>query len=168
MRIIGNGGADGEPRHGVATTKPIWWASRIPARLQPLADGGQFQVPANVTVMIDAGVDIKMRRANLNAGTTPQGLVVGGGSIQVLGTPGVPVVFTSYADDTVGGDTDGPSSGPQGGDYGGIVYRDDSDHERDYLHAGQQSAGPGHARVSELRQPRHDELWRRQGEQYEK
>lgn len=74
-----------------------------------------------------------MRRSNLNAGTTQGGSGQGGGAIQVLGTPSTPVLFTSYADDSVGGDSDGPSSGAMGGDYGGIVYRDDSDHERDYL-----------------------------------
>ena len=41
---------------------------------EPLADGGDFMVPQNVTVMIDAGANFKIRKANMNAGTTPQGL----------------------------------------------------------------------------------------------
>src|SRR6185295_629370 len=63
----------------------------------------------------------------------PQGLVSkSGGAIQVLGTPQTAVQLTSYADDSIGGDSntvDGPTVTPQGGDWGGIVYRDDSDRE---------------------------------------
>ena len=119
VRIVGN-----------TSNKPYLVGYKDAARLQPLVDGGDFMVPQNVTVMVDAGAIFKMRRSNLSAGTTPQGLVSrSGGAIQVLGTPTSSVVFTSYADDTVGGDSDGPSAGPLSGDYGGIVFRDDSDRE---------------------------------------
>ncbi len=78
--------------------------------------------------------DVQDAARDLNAGTTSQGLLSrSGGAIQVLGTPNTPVVFTSWADDTVGGNDDGPSTRPPGRRYGGIVYRDDSDHERDFL-----------------------------------
>src|SRR5439155_5174562 len=121
----------------LADDQPYLVGFSDPGLLHPLADGGDFQVPKNVTVMIDAGTVIKMRKANLNAGTTPQGVVSkSGGSIQVLGTPQTPVQITSYSDDTIGGDSnpsEGPGVVPQGGDFGGIVYRDDSDHERDFL-----------------------------------
>lgn len=142
VRIVGNGGTDGTVST-LADDKAYQVGFKDPNRLQPLADGGQFQVPQNVTVMIDAGAAFKLRRANLNAGTTPQGLVsTSGGAIQVLGTPSTPVVFTSFADDSVGGDSDGPSTGPQGGDYGGIAYRDDSDHERDFLNGANPTSNP--------------------------
>ncbi len=133
VRIVGNGGTDGNI-NTFTDDNPYLVGFKDANRTQPLsADGGDFQVPKNVTVMIDAGAAFKLRRTNLNAGTTPQGLVSrSGGAIQVLGTPQTPVVFTSYADDSVGGDNDGPSAGAMGGDYGGIVYRNDSDHERDY------------------------------------
>ncbi|HEY2414173.1 MAG TPA: choice-of-anchor L domain-containing protein, partial [Pirellulaceae bacterium] len=135
IRIVGNGGTDGS-LSTLSDNNEYQIGYKDVARKNALSDGGEFLVPANVTVMIDGGVDFKMRRSNLNAGTTPQGLVSrSGGAIQVLGTPNVPVVFTSYDDDSVGGDDDGPTSGAQGGDYGGIVYRNDSDHERDYLNA---------------------------------
>jgi hypothetical protein len=129
VRIVGNGGTDGN-LSTLVDNKPYFVGFKDAALLQPLADGGSFQVPQNVTVMIDAGANFKLRRSNLNAGTTPQGLISrAGGAIQVLGTPTAPVVFTSYRDDTVGGDNDGPTGLPQGGDYGGIVFRDDSDRE---------------------------------------
>ncbi len=132
VRIVGNGGTDNDINTFI-DDRPYLVGFRDANRTQPLADGGDFQVPKNVTVMIDAGAAFKLRRTNLNAGTTPQGLVSrSGAAIQVLGTPQTPVVFTSWADDSVGGDSDGPSTGAMGGDYGGIVYRNDSDYERDY------------------------------------
>lgn len=138
VRIVGNDtdGRDNSTTGAASLTdnKPYLIGFRDPALLQPLADGGTFDVPQNVTVMIDAGAMFKMRRANLDAGTTPQGLVSkSGGAIQVLGTPNLSVRFTSYNDDTMGGDSNGPGAGPLAGDFGGIVYRDDSDHERDFL-----------------------------------
>ncbi len=134
VRILGNGGTDNS-LSTLSDNSEYQIGYKDVARKNPLTDGGEFRVPANVTVMIDAGADFKMFQSNLNAGTTPGGTLKAGGSIQVLGTPNLPVVFTSYADDSVGGDDDGPTSGPQGGNYGGIVYRNDSDHERDYLSA---------------------------------
>jgi hypothetical protein len=50
-----------------------------------------------------------------------------GAALQVLGTPGHSVRFTSYHDDTLGGDTDGAGPVVAGGDWGGIVLRQDSD-----------------------------------------
>lgn len=131
VRVIGNGGTDGNV-NTLGDNRPylVGFKDLDPILDQPLADGGQFLVPQNVTVMIDAGANFKVRKANFNAGTTPQGLLArDGGAIQVLGTPLSQVQFTSYSDDTIGGDSDGPSAGPQGGDWGGIVFRDDSDRE---------------------------------------
>jgi hypothetical protein len=142
IRIEGNGGTDGNVIT-LADNKPYLVGFKDANLLQALPDGGNFLVPKNVNVMIDAGAVIKMRRTNLNAGTTPQGLVsLSSGAIQVLGTPLTAVQFTSYNDDTIGGDSDGPSTGPHGGDYGGLVFRDDSDHERDFLSAAGSSANP--------------------------
>ena len=51
------------------------------------------------------------------------------GAIQVLGTPTSGVWFTSLDDDSVGGHNDPPVfTGPLPGDWGGIVFRSDSDY----------------------------------------
>jgi len=94
---------------------------------QALEDGGTFNVPAGVTVMIDAGAILKLRDAIIDVGSSSELVPRGGAALQVLGTPDRPVVFTSYHDDTVGGDADGAGPSPRGGQWGGIVFRADSD-----------------------------------------
>ncbi|MEX2176014.1 MAG: PPC domain-containing protein, partial [Pirellulaceae bacterium] len=129
IRVVGNGGTDGNVNTLQDNRAYLVGFKDVDLILdEPLADGADFLVPDNVTVMIDAGANFKLRKANLNAGTTPQSILPrGGGAIQVLGTPFSQVQFTSYHDDTIGGDSDGPQPGPQGGDWGGIVFRSDSD-----------------------------------------
>ncbi|EGF28938.1 tandem-95 repeat protein [Rhodopirellula baltica] len=97
-----------------------------------LEDGSQFRVPRNTTVMIDAGVLLKMRAANIDIGTVAStDTNRSGGAIQLLGTPTVPVYMRSYHDDTAGGESDGNDAfAPTSGDFGGIVIRDDSDLEK--------------------------------------
>jgi len=144
VRIVGNGGVDRD-LGTLSDNLPYLVGYRDQDLIldEPLEDGATFLVPSQVTVMIDGGAIFKLRKANLNAGTTPQGLLsLAGGAIQVLGTPANPVQFTSYADDTIGGDSDGPLFIPQGGDWGGIVFRDDSDRERDFLNPPGSPANP--------------------------
>ena len=52
-------------------------------------------------------------------------------ALQILGTPDAQVVLTAYGNDAVGGDDDGPSDGANPGDWGGIIFRADSDYEDD-------------------------------------
>jgi hypothetical protein len=96
---------------------------------RPLADGSTFTVPKGVTAMIDAGAILKLRAAMIDVGSSSPlaGTSRAGAALQVLGTPGNNVVFTSYHDDSVGGDSDGAGPKPSGGQWGGIVFREDSD-----------------------------------------
>jgi hypothetical protein len=49
--------------------------------------------------------------------------------LTATGGQGQRVWFTSFRDDTIGGDDDGPSVGARSGDWGGIVFRNNSDME---------------------------------------
>ena len=99
-----------------------------------LADGSTFDVPKNVTVMIDAGAIIKMGRARISAGSSTVSVDRSGGTLQLLGIPDTKVIVTSI-NDTVGigvnPDRTPPAAAP--GDWGGIDFRnriDGSDETR--------------------------------------
>jgi hypothetical protein len=96
---------------------------------RPLADGSTFVVPKGVTAIIDAGAILKLRAAIVDVGSSSPlaGTSRAGAALQVLGVPGSNVVFTSYHDDSVGGDSDGVGPRPTGGQWGGLVFREDSD-----------------------------------------
>ncbi|QDT09690.1 tandem-95 repeat protein [Planctomycetes bacterium K23_9] len=126
VRIVGNGGLDGDVST-LADNRAYLVGTAIGGATLP--DGAEFRVPAGVTVMLDAGTLIKMRKANIDAGSTAAGINRAGGSIQVLGTPTHSVFLRSYHDDTAGGNSDGGITTPDAGDFGGIVFRDDSDRE---------------------------------------
>ncbi len=119
IRIVGNSaGAGGTPLpYEVGTTLAG----------VPLRDGATFDVPAGVTVMIDAGAVIKLRAAIIDVGSSSPSVSRAGAAIQVLGTPGREVVLTSWHDDSIGGNSDGVGPAVQGGQWGGIVLRADSD-----------------------------------------
>ena len=96
---------------------------------QPLEDGTTFNVPKEVTVMIDAGAVLKLRAAIIDVGSS-QPLASSSraeAALQVLGVPGSPVTVTSYHDDSIGGNTDGFGPAASGGQWGGLVFRQDSD-----------------------------------------
>ncbi len=144
VRIVGNGGAD----KNFATT-----ADNLPYEIgfntlgQPLPDGSTFDVPKGVTVMIDAGAILKLRRARIGVGSTSVNVDRSGGTLMVLGIPtlqtstgavlkdasGNPVagsvVMTSWSDASVGKSTTPPPTtgqtivGPTAGDWGGIDIR---------------------------------------------
>ncbi len=95
---------------------------------RPLQDGATFNVPAGVTVIIDRAATFKLRNAIIDVGSSSELVSRAGAALQVLGVPNRPAVFTSWHDDSVGGDSDGPSMGAaDGGQWGGIVFRGDSD-----------------------------------------
>jgi len=94
---------------------------------QPLQDGATFNVPKGVTVMIDEGAVFKLRAANIDVGSSSALVSRAGAGLQVLGTPGNTVKFTSLHDDAIGGNSDGVGPAATGGQWGGIVLRTDSD-----------------------------------------
>ncbi len=126
VRVVGNGGADADVTTADDNMPYLVGLDELDA---PLVDGQQLLVPQGVTFMIDAGAQFKLQRANLDAGTSSLGISRSHSAIQVLGVPELPVYFRHFRDDSIGGDSDGPSEGPESGGWGGIVFRGDSDLE---------------------------------------
>ncbi len=119
IRIVGNeAGPDGGPLPYLIGTDLVG---------RPLEDGGSLVVPAGVTLMIDEGAVLKFRAAIIDVGSSSELAPRQAAAIQVLGAPQANVVFTSWHDDSIGGDTDGVGPAAQGGQWGGIVLRQDSD-----------------------------------------
>jgi hypothetical protein len=82
---------------------------------------GDITVPAGATLTINSGVIVKFLYSTYSS--TRMSLAVAG-NLQVNGTPGSKAYFTSSADDTVGGDTDGdPSTTGAAGQWGGISFQ---------------------------------------------
>jgi len=79
-----------------------------------------YQIPKNVTLNIEAGVVLKIMLVQ------PENMLVDG-KLNLQGTEEEPVVFTSFNDDSYGGDTngDGNLSTPSPGDWGSIAIRND-------------------------------------------
>ncbi len=126
VRIVGNGGTDGLTST-LADNLP--YLVGLDTNGNPLSDGSTLEVPQGVTLMIDGGTLVKLSAANIDVGSSSLVTDRRHGAIQVLGAPDNLVSFYSYRDDAVGGDSDGPSLGARGGDWGGLVMRADSDME---------------------------------------
>jgi subtilisin-like proprotein convertase family protein len=128
VRIVGNGGTDGNANTLLDNRPYLVGFNNVG---QSLADGRTFDVPQATTVMIDAGALFKVQGANIDVGSSAQGIDRSAGALQVLGTPQIAVSFRSFRDDTAGGNSDGVSDGVHPGDWGGLVLRDDSDREQE-------------------------------------
>ncbi|TWU41720.1 tandem-95 repeat protein [Novipirellula artificiosorum] len=126
VKIVGNGGAD-QNINTLSDNRP--YLVGLNTAGNPLVDGAEFLVPQGVNVMLHAGTLFKMRKANFDAGSSSANISRANSSIQVLGTPNNAVFLRSYHDDSVGGNSDGVGPGSGAGDFGGIVFRDDSDLE---------------------------------------
>ncbi|TWT83914.1 Dockerin type I repeat protein [Planctomycetes bacterium CA13] len=126
VKVVGNGGAD-QNIDTLADNRP--YLVGLDTGGNPLVDGGEFLVPQGVNVMIHAGALFKMRKANLDAGSSSANISRATSSMQVLGTPNNAVFLRSFHDDSVGGESDGVGPAPNSSDFGGIVLRDDSDLE---------------------------------------
>ena len=139
VRIVGNGGTDNK----LETTNDNQAYEIGFNRLgQAQADGTTFDVPKDMTVMIDSGAILKLMRARISAGSSSVSVDRSGGSLQALGIPrlidsngnviqslegnAVPgaVYFTSLHDTLgkgVNADRTAPAAAP--GDWGGIDFR---------------------------------------------
>jgi hypothetical protein len=140
VRIVGNGGADGSLG---TTADNLAYEIGFDNLGRALPDGSTFDVPRGVTVMIDAGAILKMRRSRIGVGSTSTNVDRSGGSLLVLGTPklvnsngdvltdaqGNPVagsVYFTSANHSALGKAANPSvvgSTPIPGDWGGIDIR---------------------------------------------
>ncbi|MBN2288619.1 MAG: T9SS type A sorting domain-containing protein [Candidatus Glassbacteria bacterium] len=80
----------------------------------PYVIDGSFNIEINVTLNLEPGVVIK--------GMTDSSSLNVEGVLNAKGTSGSPVVFTSFKDDSYGGDTDGggDASTPAPGDWGAV------------------------------------------------
>jgi hypothetical protein len=134
LRLVGNNGDPNNPQpgpdgqFGTLDDQLAYEIGLSPLDGTPLNDGASFNVPKGVTVMVDAGVIVKLRNANIDVGSSSQGVDRSQGHLQVLGTPGNDVYFTSLSNENIGIDSL-PDSGAEGtrGDWGGIVFRNDLD-----------------------------------------
>ena len=97
---------------------------QAPAGSDPSINNGSASVPFDTLLAFAPGSTLKLSNASLFVQN--QGI-----ALQALGgaNPNDRVVFTSFADDTVSGDTnrDGAGTTPRGGDWGGIVFRNFDD-----------------------------------------
>ncbi len=127
VRVVGNGGVDDD-----ITTVGDNFAYEIgfgTLQNNVLSDGAALVVPKQVTMMIDEGAIFKLRNARISVGSTTlsNAVDVSGGAIQLLGTPDLDVIMTSYLNEDIGFDTNPHVTIPEQGDWGGILIRQDLD-----------------------------------------
>lgn len=132
VRIVGNAGDDGVvglPNDNFSGNDDnvAYEIGRIRQLNQELSDGSNLIVPQGVTVMIDAGAVLKMLESRVAVGSGEAGVDASLGALQVLGTPHLPVFFTSHNDPGAGEQRNPLSVPPRAGDWGGIDIRNGSD-----------------------------------------
>ncbi|WP_417395854.1 Calx-beta domain-containing protein [Gimesia chilikensis] len=128
IRILGNGGTDGDLR---TTDDSLNYNIGYDDFYNPLEDGESIIVPQGVTVVIDQGVVIKLQNTVIDVGSSSVLEDRSHAALQIQGTSDTRVVLTSYGNDAIAGNDDGPSDGANPGDWGGIIFRNDSDYESD-------------------------------------
>ena len=122
VRVVGNSLHDDDLENDLAYEIGIDPFGRA------LPDGGVdgiLRIKRGVTLMIDAGAVFKLRRGSILVGSSSPTVDRSGAALQVLGIPETSVYFTSFNDDEIG--VDRSSSPPSSGDWGGILFRGDSD-----------------------------------------
>ena len=95
-----------------------------------------LQLPKNTVMMVDAGVLFRLNQANIEVGSSAVNVDNSQSALQVLGIPGQQVTFTSYNQDSTGGNSLAlgknqvhPGVSVKSGDWGGLVFNNDSDLE---------------------------------------
>ena len=138
VRVVGNTGAELSDLTIAGTTRSLR-PNALESDIDPhhyyvgldesgnaLSDGNSLRVPAGVTLMVDAGTVLRMRQANIEVGSSSELDSRSEASLQILGVPNHTVRITSAVQGAFNGeDVSGPA--PEGGDWGGIVMRADSD-----------------------------------------
>ena len=144
VRIVGNGGTDGKLS---TAADNLAYEIGFDTLGRALPDGSTFDVPKNVSVVIDSGAVLKLRRARIGVGSTSVNVDRSAGTLLVLGTPllldaagavirdaagaVVPgsVYLTSLNDGTVGKNSSQSlaTTTPSSGDWGGIDFRNRTD-----------------------------------------
>ncbi|TWU43841.1 hypothetical protein Q31b_13730 [Novipirellula aureliae] len=126
IRLLPNAGADND----VTTVGDnlAYEIGYIDALNQTLEDGRNLDLPGGIQLVIDAGVIMKFLDSRISVGSDDDGFDRSGSSIQVQGTPDLPVYFTSYNDRTLGANSNPLTSvTPATSDWGGIEIRNDID-----------------------------------------
>lgn len=125
IRVVGNGGLDKDITTVADNRAYEIGFGNLPNNI--LSDGAELVVPKLVTLMIDAGAIFKLKDSRIGVGSPSLSKDLSAGAIQVLGTPDLSVIFTSFQDQETGIDTDPLVTTPAAGDWGGIVIRNDLD-----------------------------------------
>ncbi|WP_164101090.1 dockerin type I domain-containing protein [Candidatus Laterigemmans baculatus] len=144
IRVLPNAGNDG--RFDTLSDNRAYEIGRGGVNNQELSDGLNLEIPRGVTVMVDAGVILKLRNAGISVGSNTVDTDRSESALQVLGTPILVggngtavrgpggaavsgrVVFTSYDDQQVGVDTNPLQTTPTAGQWGGLSFRNDVDY----------------------------------------
>lgn len=140
VRIVGNGGAD---KSFASQADNLAYEIGFDNLGRPLPDGPTFDVPRDVSVVIDAGAILKLRRARIGVGSTSVSVDRSAGSLLVLGTPTLQTESGQVLKDSAGEDLAGSvfftslnhgglgqnantavvGTTPTAGDWGGIDFR---------------------------------------------